>query len=63
MLFFIIFTVVYSPMLAPILIQIAHADHRHIKFMIIGKQSYENKLEENKAFTFLIMTFLQTQVF
>ena len=40
MSFFVIFIVIYSSVLAPILIQIAYTVHRHTQFKMIVKQSY-----------------------
>ena len=40
--FFVIFIVVYSPILAYILIQVAYGVHAHAQFKMIGKQSYKN---------------------
>ena len=42
LLFVVIFIVVYSPTLAPILIYLAYAVHTHTQFKMNGKQSYEN---------------------
>ena len=41
--FFVIFVLVYSPVLAPILIQIAYAVHTHTQFNMIRQQSYANE--------------------
>ena len=61
LLFFVIFIVVYSPILALILIKIAYVVHMHTQFKMIEKKNHMKMIAvHSAAIMCLSMAFLQT---